>query len=155
MNSIATPIKMGTNASIQLDGDVIRYKSISGGGWSLALADVRVIGECTNQSGPFADDYFFCFATGPGAWCEASFYSNGRDEFLRALEAKLGVSFNCGLVYSAEFASRVFWPPTIAGGPMFKYENVPSRGLIGKLFRLRQVNQFYSDSVAAVLAGEN
>ena len=133
---------------------MIRYRSVTDGDWTLALADVRVIGECTNQSGPFADDYFFCFATGSGPWHEVSFYADGRDEFLRALEAKLGTSFETGLCYSTDFASRVFWPSAIAGMPMFKYENVPSKGLIGKLFRLIKVHQYCSDQVAAMLAAD-
>jgi hypothetical protein len=110
---------MKESGHILLDGDVIRYRSAASGDWDLPVSDVRIIGEATNQNGPFADDYFFCFASGPGMWHEASFYAEGRDEFLRLLGAKLGSPLQAGLYGSADFASRVLWPPQLAGEPMF------------------------------------
>ena len=145
---------MSESGHILLDGDVIRYRSALSGDWDLPLSDVRIIGEATNQSGPFVDDYFFCFATGPSLWREASFYAEGRDEFLRALGAKLGNPLEVGLCHSADFASRVLWPPTLAGEPMFRFDDIPQKGLLGKLLRPSESRQAYSDQVAAVLAGD-
>lgn len=145
---------MSESGRILLDGDVIRYRSAVYGDWDLPVSDVRIIGEATNQSGPFADDYFFCFATGAGMWREASFYAEGREEFLRALGAKLGSPIEVGLCHSAEFASRVLWPPTLAGEPMFRFDDIPPKGLLGKLFGPSQSRQAYSERVAAVLAGD-
>ncbi len=62
---------MSRSDRIELDGEVIRYRSAVHGDWDLPVSDVRIIGEATNPSRPFADDYFFCFATGPRMWCEA------------------------------------------------------------------------------------
>jgi len=59
---------MKESGHILLDGDVIRYRSAAYGDWDLPVSDVRILGEATNQNGPFADDYFFCFASGPGMW---------------------------------------------------------------------------------------
>lgn len=145
---------MDESGHILLDGDVIRYRSTVYGDWGLPVSDVRIIGEATNQNGPFADDYFFCFASGPGMWLEASFYAEGRDEFLRVLGAKLGSPLVPGLCNSTDFASRVLWPPSLAGEPMFRYDDAPRKGLWGKLFGPFQNHQTYSDRIAAVLAGE-
>src|SRR5688500_1399372 len=104
-------------------------------------------------TGP-ADDYFFCFATGPAMWREASFYAEGRDEFLRALGAKLGAPLEAGLCNSTDFASRVLWPPSLAGQPMFRFEATPPKDRLGKLFGLGEISQTYSERIAAVLAGD-
>ncbi len=145
---------MSESGRIWLDSDVIRYQSAVYGEWDLLVSDVRVVGEAVNQNGPFADDYFFCFATGPGMWREASFYAEGRDEFLRALGGKLGGTLEVGLCGSADFASRVLWPPALAGEPMFRFDDVPRSGLFGKLIKASQNRQSYSDRVAAALLGD-
>ena len=145
---------MSESGRILLDGGIIRYRSAVYGDWDLLVSDVRVIGEATNQNGPFTDDYFFCFATGPEMWREASFYAEGRDEFLRALRATLGTPLEVGLCHSADFASRVLWPPSLAGEPMFRFDDVPPKGLLGKLFGSSQNLQTYSEQVAAALAGD-
>ena len=145
---------MKESGHILLDGDVVRYRSAAYGDWDLPVSDVRIIGEATNQNGPFADDYFFCFASGPGMWHEASFYAEGRDEFLRLLGAKLGSPLQAGLYDSADFASRVLWPPSLGGEPMFRFDAIPPKGLLGKLFRSWKIDQTYSQRVAAVLAGD-
>jgi hypothetical protein len=146
---------MRDSGHIRLDGDVIRYRSSAYGNWDLAVSDVRMVGERTNQSGPFADDYFFCFATGPGMWQEASFYAEGRDEFLDALGAKLGAPLFVGLCHSADFASRILWPPSLAGQAMFDHVPVPRRGVLGSWIGPSQILTVYTPRVAAVLAGIN
>lgn len=145
---------MSESGRILLDGDMIRYRSAVYGDWDLPVSEVRIIGEAMNQAGPFADDYFFCFAAGPSMWREASFYAEGRDEFLRALGTKLGNPLEAGLCHSADFASRVLWPPSLAGEPMFRFDDIPAKGLLGKLFGPSQNRQTYSDRIAAVLAGD-
>ena len=146
---------MKDSGQILLDGDVIRYRSTVYGDWDLPVSEVRIIGEATNQNGPFADDYFFCFATGPGMWCEASFYAEGCEEFLRSLGAKLGAPLEIGLCHSTDFASRVLWPPSLAGQPMFRFNDVRPKGLLGKIFGPWQNHQTYSDQIAAVLASDD
>ena len=153
LNCTTAPISMSNSGHILLDSDVIRYRSIAYGNWDLPVADVRMIGESTNQSGPFADDYFLCIATGSGMWREASFYAEGRDEFLYRLSERLGYPLAVGLCDSTDFASRVLWPPALAGQAMFRFDNVAPKGLIGKSFGPTRNRQTYAESVAAVLAG--
>ena len=136
---------------IQFDVDVIRYSSREGG-WELPIADVGVIGEATNGSGPWGIDYFLCFATGPDLWFEASFYSDGRDEFLRALGHALGDSLELGLCNSVDCASRVLWPRSLAGEPMFQYADVPPKTSLGKLVGPIYKLQSLSSPVVQVFA---
>lgn len=145
---------MSESGRILLDGDVIRYRSAVYGDWDLPVSEVRVLGEATDQSGPFLDDYFFCFSTGPTMWHEASFYAEGREEFLRALRVRLQSRIELGLCNSTDFASRVLWPPSLAGEPMFRYDDIPPKGFLGKLFGSWRNRQSYSDRVAAVLSGD-
>ncbi len=135
------------SGQIELDGNVIRYTSATYSGWTIRVDDIRIIGEATNQNGPFADDYFLCFATGPEMWHEASFYAASRDPFLAALESRLGVTFQLNLTSSADFASRILWPLELADKPMFKYEDVPPKTIVGRLLGSMQNNQTYSDLV--------
>jgi hypothetical protein len=136
---------------IQLDADVIRYSSREGG-WELRIADVGVIGEATNGSGPWGIDYFLCFATGPDLWFEASFYADGRDEFLRALGHALGNPVELGLCSSVDLASRILWPPSLAGEPMFQFTDVPPKTWLGKLVGPLYNCLSISDPVAKALA---
>jgi len=93
-----------------------------GGRWSLAFEDIAAVGECTNELGPFADDYFICFVHRDGLrWSECSFYAEGRDELLVHLAQHFGTSFEYGLCNSTTFRSRVMWPPSLCEEPLFEY----------------------------------
>ncbi len=144
---------MEQSSSIQLDGETIRYRSALAT-WDVPLSEIRIIGESTDQMGPFADDYFLCFATGPETWFEASFYATGRDAFLQALESKLGAPLELNLCNSTDFASRVLWPPPLVGQPLFQFEDIPSEGWFGRLFGSKQVRQTYSEPVRKYLNGD-
>ena len=140
------------SGQIWIDGNVITYRSEVWGNWDLPVAELQILGEATNQCGPYADDYFFCFAIGPGLWLEASFYAKGRDEFLRALGTQLRTSLEPGLCNSANFASRILWPSRLAGRDMFQYKNVPSRGFLGRMIGATKTIQTYTEEVAVALA---
>ena len=136
---------------IELDGDAIRYTSTTYSDWMIRVTDIRIFGEATNQNGPFADDYFLCFATGPEIWHEASFYASGRNAFLGALGTRLNTIFQLGLSSSTDFASRILWPLELADKPMFKYQDVPPKSMVGRLFGSITNEQTYSDHALAML----
>lgn len=140
------------SGTIHLDGDVIRYRSSTYGDWDLLVSDIRIVAEATNQNGPYTDDYFFCFATGPGMWLEASFYAAGRDKFIADLSAKLSCRLELSLQFSTDFASKILWPPNLIGKPMFKFTDVPGKTWLKRLFRTWENQQTYSDEVAEFLA---
>lgn len=145
---------MSTSAEsghIELDGDRIRYASMAYGDWTIPVDDVRVIGEATNQNGPFADDYFLCFVTGRETWYEASFYADGRDAFLTTLGSRLNTELRLNLAGSTDFASRILWPIEAAGSSMFEYRDVPPKTMVGRLLGSMRVAQALSDQVLTAL----
>jgi len=142
------------SGNIRLHGSVIQYTSATYGDWSVEVDDVRIIGEATNQDGPFADDYFLCFAIGPGSWYEASFYATGRDPLLADLGKQFGVELQLRLMGSTDFNSRILWPIELEGSPMFEYRDVRPSGVIESLkglIGIGQNRQFYSGQVLAWL----
>ena len=138
------------------DGE-IRYDSTTFASWRLRLADIRVIGEATNDSGPQQDDYFLCFACDAQRWFEASFYAAGRDELLSALEEQLSTPMLLQLAGSTDYASRILWPANLTGEPMFDYEEIPPTGLWNRIksLNLPQVKQSFSQAVLQVLRADS
>jgi len=124
-----------TSGQISLENETIIYSTPEKACWKLPIAEVRVIGEFTNQSGPSLDDYFFVFVTRETTeWHHASFYAEGREKFLSELGAKLGQRLKCGLCNSADFKSRVLWPPNLEGRPLFEFiSETPATNFLGKV----------------------
>jgi hypothetical protein len=113
----------------------VRYEW-RGGAWSLVFDEIVVIGECTNELGPFADDYYICFVRGDGArWLSASFYAEGRDELLECLAHRFGTTFEYSLCDSTTFRSRVMWPPQLRNLPLFEYHEPEPINRIGRWLR--------------------
>ena len=102
-----------SHGKLGIFGDDIAYYHAGGASWRIPLAEVRVIGEYTNENGP-AGDYFFGFVT-QDRWYEASFYAEGAHEFLEELGERLGFELTLYLNNSTTFASRILWPEHLAG----------------------------------------
>jgi hypothetical protein len=116
-----------------LTDGVISYRSEVYGSWELPVSDVSLMGEYTNEGGPFADDYFLVFVTRhDSGWFEGSFYGEGRDELVRALSSLLGCEISLELSHSTTFTSRILWPERMRGKVLFDFQ---PHGL----FRNRQV----------------
>lgn len=88
--------------------------------WSFPIGELRLVAESTNEDGPFGDDWFFAFATGPRRWFEAP-VSAASEHLREDLTRELGVSWSLSLVGSTTFASCVLWPPELAGRPLYTY----------------------------------
>jgi hypothetical protein len=126
-----------TSGQIVLENETIVCSTPAETHWRLPIAEVRVIGEFTNQSGPSLDDYFFVFVTKETTdWHCASFYAEGREKFLHELGVKLGHKLKCGLCNSTDFKSRVLWPPNLEGQPLFEF--VPEKPATNFLGKVRQ-----------------
>ena len=139
---------------LRLDGGFVCYESKMYGSWRLQIADIRVIGEATNQNGPSVDDYLICIVTdSSGCWDEATFYADGRDDCLEALGAVLGTNLELKLCTSTDFVSHILWPHHLIGKPMFKCTDKVPRG-VWQWLRSRicpQVVQTLSDVALAEL----
>jgi hypothetical protein len=122
---------------ISLENETIFCSTPEERQWRLPIADVRVIGEFTNEAGPHLDDYFFLFITSdPSSWHYASFYADGRDGFLDELGRKLGTKLECGLCNSTGFKSRVIWPKSLEGGPLFEFApEAPATEVLSRIWK--------------------
>ena len=139
------------SGTLELVDGMIRYRLDGSTHWQLPISAIRVIGEATNDHGPFLDDYFFCFATDANTWYEASFYAEGRDDFLKGLTKCLESELLLKLLASTDFDSNVVWPPHLAGIKMFSYRPVQPKMWIGRLFGSWSNTQCFSDEVVAEL----
>ena len=113
-----------------------------------------ILGEYTNNDGPFLDDYFLVFVTRAGQSYRASFYCEGRDEFVEAFGTNFGASIVFALVGSTDFASSVLWPSELAGKPLYEFADVPPQGKVGKALhwlRFGSKSVTYSEVVSAAL----
>lgn len=115
---------------IWLADGLIHYESQDYGSWSLPVADLRVFGECTTDHGPMIDDWFMVFVTGSAiGWSEASVYAQGVGEFRKQLAGVLGVdSLHGELSASTDFESRIIWPQSLRGQPLFRYSPIEVAG---------------------------
>lgn len=99
------------------------------------LVGVKVIGEYTNQNGPFADDYFICFVTDSPGWTEVSFYAEGRGRLLAGIEAYFGAEILLGLCGSTDFNSRILWPPRLVGRDFLEFKPIRPQSLWSRFIR--------------------
>lgn len=111
----------GESGSLEVREGRLRYRSEVYGEWDLPVEAIRLIGEWTDEAGPFADDYFLVFAAGTGPWRSASFYAEGMLQALLDLEAPLGESLRTGLAGSTRLASRVIYPRELTGRPLLRF----------------------------------
>ena len=116
-----------------LEGEAVCYESKTYASWRLLVDEIRIIGEMTNQNGPLLDDYFICFAKDSSGWMEASFYAEGRDDFLKTLGARLETQLELHFAGSADFASRIIWPEHLVDQPMFDFTDKVPRGIWRRL----------------------
>jgi hypothetical protein len=106
-----------------VEEDRVCYESTTYGNWRIPASSIRLIGEYTNQSGPYLDDYFFVFVTkGEVGWSEASFYCQGRDEAWKNLAELFPGLASPGLCNSADFKSRALWPHIYEGREFLRFQ---------------------------------
>ena len=145
-----------SSGRIWIEGRVIHYEWPNGC-WQLLVSDLKVMGEHTNDHGPYVDDYFFVFLT-DSHYYEASFYAKGSDKFLAELSDLIGARVSGGLCHSTDFQSRVMWPPDIEGSPFYEFEPMPKpkdvwTGLKHQL--LPEVAYHFADVVKGKLKADN
>lgn len=115
------------SGELSCTGALLRCEGGPTGSWEVHVADIAVIGEYTTNDGPWLDDYFFVFVERDGTVREASFYADGRDRALAALEDALGERLAPGLSGTSEWRSRVLWPPRLADSELFSLDRFPER----------------------------
>jgi hypothetical protein len=90
--------------------------------WRTAITKILLIAEYTTDEGPWCDDYFlnlWSFEGGQFMKSAITFYAVNRDTTFQELEQRLGTKLQFRLTCSTQWASRVMWPPELAGHPYF------------------------------------
>lgn len=121
--------------------------------WTVSINDIILVAEYTTDEGPLADDYYLIFCTieaERAVFATCTFYAGDRDAALRSLSDRLGSPLELGLCGSTVWASRVLWPPRMAGQQYFTFKAAEPRNI---LERLREVvfgpaiERFLSDPI--------
>lgn len=103
--------------------------------WRIPIHALLLIAEYTTNEGP-RDDYFlnlWTFENSKFIKYSISFYADGRDATFEALAQRLGAELQFGLTSSTEWASRVMWPPELAGHPYYTFCKVEPKTWLQKL----------------------
>ncbi|HLK06725.1 MAG TPA: hypothetical protein VKV30_02230 [Candidatus Angelobacter sp.] len=107
--------------------------------WRTPISSILLIAEYTTNEGPYVDDYFvelWSLEDGSLLNARTSFYAAGRDDTFARIAAELKADLTFGLTGSAEWASRIVWPPELAGHPYFDFRDVKSANLKEKMAQL-------------------
>lgn len=86
------------------------------------LSDVKVVGESTNQNGPYTEDWFLCLCR-ESDWMEIPVESIDFSLIMEALASLLGFEPKLSLGSSTDFKSRVLWPRSLENTPLFEYQS--------------------------------
>ena len=107
-------------------------------GWRVRLEAVCVIGEFTDGSGPWGDDFCAVFVEREsGAWHVLPYDADGCDDVLKLLGRKLDTPLTTTLANSTEFRSRVIWPEQLRDRPLLL--DAAADGLLGRMGLRRKV----------------
>jgi hypothetical protein len=105
-------------------------------GWTIRISDVVLIAEYTTDEGP-GDDYFLVFVTreeGELFYSSVTLSASGINPVLEELEKQFECSLELKLASVTHWASRVLWPPQLAGSEYLEAEATPPpHGLWGRL----------------------
>jgi hypothetical protein len=134
---------------LTVENDAIIYTTPQKDGWQVPVAEVKVIGEFTNDHGPVADDYFLALLK-RDEWFVATFYADGRGTALAELGQRLRHKFLLDLCHSTSLTSRVLWPAALEGRPLFSCVPEQRAETVGGKLRqwiLPKVHLHFTDEV--------
>ena len=106
---------------ITLDAGVLKHSSPSCGEWLLPISDIRLIAEETDESGPWGEDWRIVFAASNTRLYPASISADGMWPLLDELSGMLGTPLVPSLAASTSFASRILYPSSASGFPLYRY----------------------------------
>ena len=146
------PTSQFEHGVLSLEGDVLRYQGSREPSWSLPVSQLAVVGEYTNQSDPWGDDWFLVFVCQESSeFFLAPAWAEGVHVIREHLGEMLGAAIPASLANSADFKSIVLWPPSLAGSALMTFEEPASPGLLARVRNaiLPSANVLLSPAVVA------
>ncbi len=136
---------IATEPNLFLVGEELILKDEGGEFWRLPLSALRVIGEYTNEDGPFAEDWFAVFITSDREWFLAELTPSNTEVIRVDLAGRLGTQIEFGLFSSATFASRIILPIEYARRPLFSITYASGPTLAGRFWGLFGIKDVHLD----------
>jgi hypothetical protein len=112
-------------ASIAVRAGRVELSTTAGVSWSVAVGEIAVLAEFTNEEGPWSEDYFWILLGYDGTFYYAPMGAAGILDVASEVKRLLSCDFSFDLFHSTTFASRILWPAALAGKPLFRFEQVP------------------------------
>jgi hypothetical protein len=107
-----------SSGAIALRDGAVRFVAVEGR-WDLPVDEIGLVGEYTTSAGPWRCDYFVVLVERPGdRWFEICDETSGLRDAVDALARRLG-PLHFTLVREPGWASRIVWPPSAEGRPLF------------------------------------
>lgn len=137
---------------LTIEGDALRCQLGRHEAWRLPLNEITVVGEETDETGPWGDDWRLVFFTNSSqSWYDCSMYDNTILEVLAQLGGYLGSPLAPGLAGSTTFASRILYPETHVGEPVFTYRQQPPTWLMRIGLRPYRIEQCPTETVGQLI----
>jgi hypothetical protein len=137
-NRVAMMVYLGISGDTvysRSDGTDHATNDSNDSGWTIRISEIVLMAEYTTDHGPSAHDYFLVFVTLEKAelfYSSVTMSASGTDAVLGELEKRLSCSLDLNLASSTGWASRVVWPPQLAGSAYLEVEEVPPPQNLGE-----------------------
>lgn len=113
----------GDSSRVSISAGVIQFESREGS-FTLNVDDILLVGELSSESWTFSDDYSIQLFTGVESVFDVVYSATGFCELIAGLGERLGHPPQGRLFNSTTWASRVLWPATLEGRPVYTFTPV-------------------------------
>lgn len=137
---------------------ILFFNSIDYGNWSIPLSEIRLLGEYTNEEGPFVEDHFFVIIDSNNNIFEAPVGAEGIVDVIKALSEIYGCKIELKLIFETSFKSRVIYPQKLYDMDLFTITNKNKISFFKKMINLLKIptdSVVISENVLNYLDGKN
>ena len=139
---------------VQVSHATVAYTSRFYTSWEIDVPDIRIIGEWTDESGPYCEDHFLAFVTKTGQCLDLPFRASGFSQAMRQIKHLLDASLESKLMFSTRLNSVVLWPSALEGRPLFRFCQTEAHGVLYRIVHAglsRPMNREYDEAVSMFL----
>ena len=134
------------------DGETLRYTPPDKLGWELHKSKIAAVAETTYAGTDYGMTPAYCFLERKGTYFLVPYNAPGCQFAMTALSLAMRTNLSFTFQKTRGLESRIIWPRTLRGQPMFIYTRLPAKGLLGRVFRAPDVEQKITLAVLKMLA---